>query len=229
MTIGPKTNPRPLILHVDSDTSIPYRLAESDSLYIGSLSANDYSNLNISGIGGFPSQDGNSGKYLTTNGTTLSWAAVTGASNYTIITKTTGGTPLTGDGTEKVDQDPDLYLPMLANTKYSIKCNLFAHVSATGSHQFKFGLYPATDCSAIWSLITISPVEGDTAKCGTYTVTGYSGYYNLGNTTGYASIIMEGTITNGSINNALYAGYGVGTTSNIRILSGSYLHYREAT
>jgi len=37
MTIGPKPNPRPLILHVDSETGIPYRLAESDSLTVPNL------------------------------------------------------------------------------------------------------------------------------------------------------------------------------------------------
>jgi hypothetical protein len=37
MTIGPKNDPRPLILHVDSETGIPYRLAESDSLTVPNL------------------------------------------------------------------------------------------------------------------------------------------------------------------------------------------------
>ena len=55
-SIGPKPNPRPLILHVDSDTNIPYRLAESDSLYLGgtlyaeTVSATNY--LNVCGTGG---------------------------------------------------------------------------------------------------------------------------------------------------------------------------------
>ena len=44
-TIGPKPNPRPLILHVDSDTNVPYRLAESTSLVVDSITANTYNGL----------------------------------------------------------------------------------------------------------------------------------------------------------------------------------------
>jgi hypothetical protein len=44
-TIGPKPNPKPVILHVDSDTNIPYRLAESDVLVVSSITASSYNNL----------------------------------------------------------------------------------------------------------------------------------------------------------------------------------------
>lgn len=54
-TIGPKPNPRPVILHVDSDTNIPYRLAESDVLVVSSITASSYNNL--PSIGGATSID----------------------------------------------------------------------------------------------------------------------------------------------------------------------------
>ena len=54
-TIGPKENPKPLILHVDSDTGIPYRLAESDILVVGTISATNYQNLTLTSIGGVTS------------------------------------------------------------------------------------------------------------------------------------------------------------------------------
>ena len=43
-----------------------------------------------------PTQTGNSGKYLTTNGTTLSWATVTGGSGSGTVTSIIAGTGLTG-------------------------------------------------------------------------------------------------------------------------------------
>jgi len=45
MTIGPKVNPRPLILHVDSDTNIPYRLAESNEIVVDKITATEWSGL----------------------------------------------------------------------------------------------------------------------------------------------------------------------------------------
>jgi hypothetical protein len=45
MTIGPKVNPRPLILHVDSETNIPYRLAESNEIVVDKITANNWVGL----------------------------------------------------------------------------------------------------------------------------------------------------------------------------------------
>lgn len=54
-TIGPKANPKPIIFHVDSDTSIPYRLAETDILVVGTISATNYQNLSLTAVGGVTS------------------------------------------------------------------------------------------------------------------------------------------------------------------------------
>ena len=52
MTIGPKPNPRPIILHVDSETGIPYRLAESDSITVGNINLTTINNESYSpGVG----------------------------------------------------------------------------------------------------------------------------------------------------------------------------------
>lgn len=52
MTIGPKNDPRPLILHVDSETGIPYRLAESDSITVGNINLTTINNASYTpGVG----------------------------------------------------------------------------------------------------------------------------------------------------------------------------------
>lgn len=51
-TIGPKENPKPLILHVDSETNIPYRLAETNILSVSSLTVTSINGVAYSPGGG---------------------------------------------------------------------------------------------------------------------------------------------------------------------------------
>lgn len=61
-----------------------------------------------------PSQTGNSGRYLTTNGTTTSWAAVPAPNNGT-LTMNVSGTGLSGSATFTADQSGDATFTVTSN------------------------------------------------------------------------------------------------------------------
>lgn len=77
-------NPKPGDLWVDSSIDVPvlsinnvaYKTDLDDYLTLESASTNYATKTELNNIDALPSQSGNSGKYLTTNGTSASWATV---------------------------------------------------------------------------------------------------------------------------------------------------------
>jgi len=86
MTIGPKDDPRPIILHVDSETGIPYRLAESNYLAIDSL--------NVTSINGYTYSPGGGVDPTSINVTSLQGTGVL-LTTANVVTIEQGGTNAT--------------------------------------------------------------------------------------------------------------------------------------
>ena len=106
MTIGPKPEPRPLILHVD-DSGNPKRLAESDIIYVTTINAENYENLpfeitavpNVTGIsvtslqgtGIFLTTGEAAATYLTQSNANSTYATQTSLNSY-LLTGTAAAT-----------------------------------------------------------------------------------------------------------------------------------------
>jgi hypothetical protein len=108
--------------------------AIGDTVYISSYTLTS---------GALPSQSGNSGKYLTTNGSTATWATIADANNYvdSLAFSTTNGILTVGRSGSLGDLTVDLdgkYLPLTGGvvsgtTTFNYGINVTGNITATGT------------------------------------------------------------------------------------------------
>lgn len=186
-----------------STTSIG-NVSNTEISYLDGVTSAIQTQLN-SKEGTLPSQTGNSGKYLTTNGTALSWGTVTAGSGT--VTSITAGTGLTG-GTITTSGTIAVDTATVATTTNAVTLTNKTLTSPTVS-----GLY-LSDSSIVF--------EGSSADANetTLTVTNPTAdrTITLPNATGTVVLGTSAmTLTTGTVDVSISSGSGIVTVSNANV------------
>jgi hypothetical protein len=151
----------PLVKTNNKDVSI----TQADSTHDGYLSS---ANFNIFSMGILPSQSGQSGKYLTTNGTTASWAVVSGSGSVTSVGLTTpswltvSGSPITTSGTLAVtgtSESANLFLASPDGSAGSVSPRAIVVADIPTLNQNTTGTASNITATSNSSLITLSSLS----------------------------------------------------------------------